>query len=76
MVNLGGNSRFLGPIGPSCLSFKKMGYLIGDDNDVDDSDINVEMLDEKKMKCLIIDCAVALRRIQREKKERRNKGRN
>jgi hypothetical protein len=29
------------------------------------------MLDEEKMKCLIIDCTVALRRIQRKKEEKR-----
>jgi hypothetical protein len=70
MVNLGGIGHFHGPIGPSCLFFKEMGCLIGD-NDVDDSEAGSEMLDEEKMRSLILDCVVALSRVQREKKENR-----
>jgi hypothetical protein len=62
MVNPGEKGRFQGSITPSCLFFKEMGCLIGN-NDVDDSEVDSEMVDEEKMRCIILDGLVALRKV-------------
>jgi TolA-binding protein len=51
--------------------FKEMGCLIDKNNDVNDSDIDIEMLDEEKMIRLLLDGLAALRIVQREKEEKR-----
>jgi hypothetical protein len=67
MANPGAHDkgRFQGPIGLSCLLFKESRCVI--DYGADDNDISLHMLDENKMRTHILDCVVALRRVQKEK---------
>jgi hypothetical protein len=61
------DDHFNGAIHSSIELFKKMLCLTGAADDIER--VEIEMLDEEKMRCNILDCLVALRRVQRYKKD-------
>jgi hypothetical protein len=62
------NGRFQGTIGPYFQFIKQMRCV--NDNSVDNDNISSEMLDEDSMRCVALDCMVALQKVEMEKKTR------
>jgi DNA modification methylase len=59
------DNRFDGPISPSYNLFKDMQYIIENDDENDNNDPETLDYDFKKMRCHMVNCLVALHRVQK-----------